>query len=205
MLVAGLLSGAGCTAGVRGAPAIVQPGAPGEPTRVRGDLDLAGEVPAHAPEDAEFMRRMIGHHQQALAMTALVAERTSDQPITLLARRIDVTQQEEIGIMRRWLERRGEPLPAPGMHTHGDAVAYGMLSEEEMAQLAASRGGAFDTLFLRFMIRHHEGAVQMVRELVASDRGGQESEVFQFASGVAADQPIEIGRMRRMLEAYESR
>jgi uncharacterized protein (DUF305 family) len=87
---------------------------------------------------------------------------------------------------------------------HDHASMPGMLSPEQLAQLAASEGEAFDRLFLEFMIYHHEGAILMVRELFNSEAGGQEGEMYQFASHVDSDQRIEIERMLGMLAIYGS-
>ena len=196
----------GCsTATTETGPRIVQPGAPGDPTQVRTAEEVAAQGrPSYTPADVEFMQGMIGHHQQALEMTSLVEGRSASRDVALLAQRIEMTQVDEIDLIFRWLAGRGEPAAGAGMHAHaapGEPPPYGMLTPEELAQLAAAEGEEFDRLFLQYMIRHHEGAVEMVSELFASPAGGQESEVFQFASGVAADQPIEIARMRRMLES----
>jgi uncharacterized protein (DUF305 family) len=78
-----------------------------------------------------------------------------------------------------------------------------MLSTGEMARLAAATGPAFDRLFLEFMIRHHDGALVMVRELFAAPGAGQESEIYAFASDVDADQRMEIDRMRGMLKELQ--
>ena len=78
-----------------------------------------------------------------------------------------------------------------------------MLTPEEMARLAAAKGPAFDKLFLEDMIRHHEGALVMVRELFATPGAGQESEIFTFASDIEADQRMEIARMVAMLKELE--
>jgi uncharacterized protein (DUF305 family) len=75
----------------------------------------------------------------------------------------------------------------------------GMLTDDEMAHLAAATGAEFDRLFLQGMIKHHEGALTMVRELFASPGGGQDPEVFAFASDVDADQRMEIDRMGALL------
>jgi len=145
------------------------------------------------------MRQMIAHHAQALEMAALVPDRSAREDVGTLARRIALSQADEIQMMRRWLESRGEPLPDPhAHHVAGGAPMAGMLSAPEMRRLAESRGGEFDRLFLELMIRHHEGAVLMVRALFAAG-GGQESEVFAFASDVEVEQQLEIGRMRSML------
>ena len=166
------------TAGARSDPGtnnvpIVQPGAPGQPSRT---------IPAAAATDhskirftdadVRFMQGMIGHHAQALEMTALLRSRTARDDMKLLARRIDDSQADEIKLMRRWLEVRGQQVP--GEHAHhatGSPAGHlmpGMLTAEEMAQLAAAQGPAFDRLFLEFMIKHHEGALVMVTELFAA-------------------------------------
>ncbi len=180
--------------------------------------------PTHTAADVAFMRGMIPHHQQALEMAALVADRTSNEAIHLLAERIAVSQQDEIAQMSRWLEQRGEEAPPAGAgdHAHhtrpshgehgehgghgahgaeGHASMPGMLTPEEMALLAAATGPQFDRLFVELMIRHHEGALMMVDELFAAPGAGQEVDAFRIASEIDSDQRIEIQRMQRMLSS----
>ena len=185
------------------APRIVRPGAPGEEARIVGleELSAPTSLP-HTEADVLFMQGMIPHHAQALDMTALVEERTESEDIRLLARRIEISQRDEIALMGTWLEQRGEEVP--GEHAHHmmeDHLMPGMLTAEDMAALAAARGPEFDRLFLEFMIMHHEGAIFMVRELFSNPGAGQETGIFTFASHVDADQQIEIRRMSRMLTA----
>src|SRR5712691_6381055 len=121
---------------VRPGPPIIQPGAPGEASRVisaerAADLSQVQFIGA----DIKFMQGMIGHHAQAVAMVALVPARTSSEDMKKLALRIDLSQQDEIKMMQRWLEVRGQPIPA-GMHTHGATLMPGMLTDEEMQRLA---------------------------------------------------------------------
>jgi len=157
----------------------------------------------HTEADIRFMQGMIPHHAQALDMSALVEERTANRDIRLLARRIEISQKDEIALMGRWLRERGAEVP--GEHAHhmmGDhALMPGMLTAADMERLAAARGKDFDRLFLEYMIKHHEGALTMVRALFASPGAGQETDIYTFASHVDADQMIEIERMGRMLAA----
>ncbi len=186
------------------APNTVQPGAPGEPTRTLTPEDLAEiEPPKHTAVDVRFMQGMIHHHAQALRMTALVPSRTADKGVGLLAKRIDVSQVAEIEQMRSWLEARKEDAPVLHRqhgHAHGvwQGLMPGMLTEHELKKLAAARGKTFERLFLESMIRHHQGAMQMVTELFDAD-GGAEPEAGAFARHVDADQQIEIARMQTML------
>ncbi|MEV0155171.1 DUF305 domain-containing protein [Micromonospora sp. NPDC050686] len=176
---------------------IVQPGAPGQSGRSLSPEELASIAPPeHKAADRRFFQQMIPHHAQALEMTALLAGRTTNPDVTMLAKRIDASQTEEIKLMEQWLTERGEPTPAA--HAGHDRPMPGMLTDEQFAQLKAARGAAFDRLFLESMIRHHEGALTMVRELYASG-GGVESASDRFARDVDADQSIEIQRMRGML------
>ena len=183
-----------------GAP-IVQPGAPGAlsraiPSNVSVDLSKVQYTPA----DVQFMQGMIHHHAQALDMTALLSSRTNRGDMKLLALRIKVSQADEIKMMQRWLEIRGQEVP--GEHAHhmpGAALMPGMLTPEEMDRLAEADGGAFDRLFLEFMIKHHAGALVMVDELFSSAGAGQESDIFAFASDVVSDQRAEMDRMGAML------
>ena len=182
----------------------VQPGAPGEATRVLTVEEAASlDHVTHTPADVRFMQGMIPHHAQALEMAALIPDRTDHEGLRLLGLRIEISQRDEIAWMTRWLERRGETAPMVGAgHAHGlgeGDLMPGMLSREEMAALADARGSGFDRLFLEGMIKHHQGALMMVAELFGSPGGGQETEIFRFAADVDADQDMEILRMRDLL------
>jgi len=200
LLAIGLCAACGSRAG---RPPIVQPGAPGQDSHVIS-ADTAGDLSRvrYTDADVRFMQGMIGHHAQAVEMTSLLAERTERADMKRLGQRITLSQEDEIAMMRRWLEARRQPLPDPHAHHHGGALMPGMLTQEEMARLEATRGAEFDRLFLEGMIKHHEGALTMVQDLFAVRGAGQESEIFAFASDVDADQRMEIDRMRAMLASH---
>jgi len=175
----------------------VQPGAPGQASRVITQEQAAGaRAVRYTDADVRFMQGMIGHHAQALEMAALLPSRTDREDMKLLARRIEVSQSDEINMMQDWLKARGHDLP--GEHAR-HTLMPGMLTPEEMGRLAAAKGPAFDRLFLELMIKHHDGALTMVKDLFASAGAGQESEIFAFVSDVDADQRMEIERMSAML------
>lgn len=174
--------------------------------------------PGHGEADARFVRQMMAHHAQALVMTDLVTSRSGRDDVRLLAERIEVSQRDEIARMGHWLERHGEAVPSlDAAHEHHGATAGagpaagphqaampGMLTREELARLESASGADFDRLFLRYMIRHHEGALIMVAELFGSRGAGQDPELFQLASDIDADQRAEIARMRTMQQASSS-
>lgn len=197
-LMIAALSLAGCAAAPPAGPTTVQAGAPGAPSRVVAPAEVAGSPARHSPDDVRFMQHMIVHHAQAVLMSGMVEERTGNESIRLLARRIADSQEDEMQLMRRWLSVRGEPLE--DLHAaHGHVAMPGMLGEQQLARLAAATGAAFDRLFVELMIEHHQGALAMVQELFATERGGRDVEIFDFASHVDADQRMEIERMRRLL------
>ena len=169
---------------------------------------MDGGRPRYTPADLRFMQGMIAHHAQAVVMARWAATHGARPDVRTLAGRIEVAQGDEIALLMRWLRARGESAPdtAAGhvLMGHHGAHGPGMLSPEELARLDRARGPEFDRLFLAFMIRHHEGAVAMVRELFASPGAGQEPNVFRFASDVEVDQTTEIERMRSMLAALPS-
>jgi uncharacterized protein (DUF305 family) len=193
------------TAGVAEAPPLVQPGAPGESSRIisaEKAVDLSRVQ--HTPEDVRFMQGMIGHHAQALEMTELLKTRTSNDGMRKLALRIEVSQADEIKMMQEWLKRRGEQAPDEhAHHAHGATLMPGMLTPDEMARLAGLKGPEFDRAFLEFMIKHHDGALVMVKELFSKPGAGQEADIFAFASDVDADQRMEIDRMGAMLKELQ--
>jgi uncharacterized protein (DUF305 family) len=161
----------------------------------------AGQAPTFTEADVQFMQGMIVHHQQAIAMAALVPTHTKTSALGLIARRIDVSQRDEIKLMTRWLETHRRPTRAAMDHDNMTSMPLmpGMLSTEEMAALGAATGTAFDRLFLEGMIKHHQGALVMVKDLFSKEGAAQNVEIFRFASEVDADQRAEIKRMQALL------
>ncbi|WP_223837963.1 DUF305 domain-containing protein [Streptomyces venezuelae] len=178
-------------------PAVIAPGKPGEKSRTLSPEQAARERPDDSPNAADFgyVQGMIEHHRQALTMSALAPERASADPVKRLAERIAAAQKPEIGAMEGWLQKH----PAPGGdgtgggHRHGGMP--GMATEAQLAELREARGEAFDRLFLRLMIAHHEGALKMAGEALT---GGNNVAVEEMANDVVAQQSAEIHRMRGM-------
>jgi len=162
----------------------------------------SAQLPKVTDADVKFMQGMIGHHTQAIAMVAMLKTRTDRNDMKLLGQRIEVSQTDEIRMMKAWLTNHGQTVPADAdykmMMTMPDMAMPGMLTQQQMDALAATKGADFDRLFLEDMIQHHQGALTMVKALMASPGSGQDSSVFQFASGVEADQSAEITRMRAL-------
>ena len=153
------------------------------------------------------MQGMIGHHAQAIVMSDMVRSRTSRQQMHLLAERITISQRTEIAFMEQWLKTRGEEVPHADAHHHAamghGTLMPGMLTQADLDKLAKATGTEFERLFLQYMIRHHEGALAMVRELFSEGVGGKEPQLFMFATDVDADQSAEIKRMRAMLSQLQ--
>ncbi|GAB1343767.1 DUF305 domain-containing protein [Gemmatimonas sp.] len=155
----------------------------------------AGSIITEA--DVRFMQGMIAHHAQAVAMTRLAATAGANPRVLKLAQKIDLSQAGEIVLMQEWLRAYGQY--APDTSSWRAMTMHGMLTAEEMEKLAAARGETYDRLFLTYMIRHHEGALQMVADLFKTPRAGQEVDVSVFANDVESTQSAEIALMRRML------
>jgi uncharacterized protein (DUF305 family) len=159
--------------------------------------------------DVHFMSGMIGHHAQAIVMAGWAPTHGASPSVRTLCERIINAQRDEIATMQQWLRDRQLPIPeasAMGMKMVMDGVEHemlmpGMLTDAQMKELDAARGKDFDRLFLTFMIQHHKGAVQMVKQLFASYGSAQDDLVFKFASDVNVDQTTEIARMEKMLAA----
>jgi uncharacterized protein (DUF305 family) len=187
-------------------PVIVQPGAPGTPTRTLPP-STSGTLPQRSQADVDFMQGMIMHHSQAVEMTALIASHTEDKNVRSIGAKITSSQQDEIRFMQRWLLLRGEStsmtMPAmPAMDMHGASMPLmpGMLTPAQMEALRNAKGPEFDHLFLTGMIQHHGGALIMVKDLFDTAGAGQDAELFNFASDVDNTQRAEIRIMQHMLE-----
>jgi uncharacterized protein (DUF305 family) len=184
-------------------PVVVQPGAPGRPSRVLPPSTKA-TLPPRSEADVQFMQGMIMHHAQAVEMTALIASHTENKDLLLLGSRISSSQSDEIKFMKRWLAARGESLTMamPGMDMSREPMSLmpGMLTPEQMEALRKAQGAEFDDLFLTGMIQHHGGALSMVKDLFDTAGAGQDAELFNFATDVDSGQRAEIRIMKAMLE-----
>jgi uncharacterized protein (DUF305 family) len=188
------------------APVVVQPGAPGKPTKSLPS-DTKAKLPPRSKADVAFMQGMIMHHAQAVEMTALIASHTENKDLRALGARISSSQSDEIKFMKRWLATRGEPLAMdmagmPSMDASGGAMALmpGMLSAQQMQALRNAKGAEFDQLFLTGMIQHHDGALTMVKDLFDTAGAGQDAELFNFATDADNTQRAEIKIMQGMLD-----
>jgi uncharacterized protein (DUF305 family) len=150
------------------------------------------------------MTGMISHHAQAVLMASWAPTHDAGPAVRALCERIMVGQRDEIALMQRWLREWNQPVPEasashfmmPGME---HMLMPGMLTAEQLMQLDAARGPEFDELFLTFMIRHHQGAITMVQQLVETPGAARDDNVFKFVSDINADQTTEIRRMNLML------
>jgi uncharacterized protein (DUF305 family) len=185
------------------APVVVQPGAPGMPSKTLPPSTRA-TLPPRSEADVKFMQGMIMHHAQAVEMTALIVSHTENRELRSLGARISSSQSDEIKFMKRWLAARGEPISMamPEMDKPGQAMALmpGMLTPEQMEALRKAQGAEFERLFLTGMIQHHNGALIMVKDLFDTPGAGQDAEVFTFATDADNTQRAEIKIMQGMLE-----
>jgi uncharacterized protein (DUF305 family) len=176
-------------------PSVLVPGLPGEENRTLSAEEAAAQqaeddTPNSA--DVSYVRMMIEHHGQALEMAGLAPKQARSAQVKRLAERITAAQGPEIGAMRGWLETHGQREKAPG---HDHSAMPGMATEAQLKELRAARGRAFDTLFLKLMIAHHEGAITMATDVKAQ---GNNIQVEEMADDVVAQQTSEISRMRDM-------
>jgi uncharacterized protein (DUF305 family) len=162
--------------------------------------------PAYTPADVHFIAGMIGHHAQAIQMAGWCESHGASPALIPLCQRIVVGQRDEIAFAQRWLRERGEFVPPADPRGHimqGSDMPMlmpGMLTPAQMAQLDSARGREFDRLFLTDMIQHHQGAITMVQQLLATPGAAQDGSVFRWASDVNVDQTTEINRMTLMLD-----
>lgn len=175
-------------------PSVIAPGKPGEPAKTMSADEAAKALPDNSPNAADFSyaRMMIEHHAQALVMTELAPKRARSTQVKRLAERISAAQGPEIGAMRGWLDLNGGKKHKGG---HDHTAMPGMATEKQLAQLREAKGKGFDRLFLKLMIVHHEGAVDMATQVLAQ---GNNVQVEEMATDVLAQQSAEIGRMRDM-------
>ena len=180
---------------------ILQPGAPGEPTRViDSETAIAIANTSYTAADVDFMQGMIIHHYQAFLMSEMATSRTNNQTILDLAGRIDISQQDEISFMENWLLDMSQTVPDPSksnqMHHH---KMMGMATPEQMQKLSQSDSTDFDRMYLNLMIKHHEGAIDMVDRLNEYPGSAYDPQLYEFVSDLTNDQAVEIERMNGIL------
>ncbi len=177
---------------------IIQPGAPGESSRTLApEAASAIADSSYTVADVKFLQGMIVHHQQAIVMSSLAPKRTNNKTILDLASRIDVSQEDEINFMVSWLQDRGENVPDLNHmhHMHMPMNMVGMATPEQLEDLKNSNGTDFDRLFLQLMIAHHDGALEMVKELKGYVGSTYDPVLNEFVSDLVNDQGVEIERM----------
>ena len=196
LIISGILS-----FNVNGNVPILQPGAPGNPTiELDAETAIAIADSSYTAADVEFLQGMIIHHYQAFLMSEMAPTRTNNQTILDLAGRIDISQTDEIEFMKNWLVDRGQSIPDPSMdnmmHQH---KMMGMATPEQMMQLEASNSTDFDRLYLNLMIKHHDGAIEMVDRLNEFPGSAYDPQLYEFVTDLENDQAVEIERMNGIL------
>lgn len=144
--------------------------------------------------DVSFAQNMIVHHQQAVEMADLAATRAANTEIKTLATQIKAAQQPEIDKMTGWLTAWGQPsVPAGG---HGGHSMPGMMSTGDMDKLKGASGAAFDKHFAQMMIDHHNGAIEMAREV---QKNGSNADVRKLAADIEKTQQAEVTTLQKFV------
>lgn len=151
----------------------------------------SSQASGHNQADARFAKAMIPHHRQAVQMADMVPSRSDDTQLRKLAGQIKDAQQPEIDKMGGWLRQWHAGKPEKGHHMSG------MMSGDDMSKLKTARGKAFDRMWLRMMIKHHQGAVDMAKTELSQ---GSSSAAKRLSNSIIKSQRAEIGKMRGMLE-----
>ncbi|WP_298325782.1 DUF305 domain-containing protein [Haloactinopolyspora sp.] len=181
------------------ATAAEQPRSEASPAEARSEAlaqNTANDV------DVEFVEMMIPHHYQALVMSRMAPDRSSDPSLLSLADRIDVEQGLEISMMQNWqrwhdLEVTDAEQAYHHMLQHPEMLeAMGMATPEELDQLSASSGTAFDVLYLQLMIEHHQGAITMLVDVISN---GNDVTLEQWATDMLTTQHTQVQQMEGML------
>ena len=192
--------------GIIPSPPIIQPGAPGEPSK-KLDEKAATNIAntSYIKADVKFLQGMIVHHEQAIIMSEMANERTNNKTILDLAKRIDVSQKDEINFMESWLKQRNEYVDSShnDHHIHESHHMHmnmaGMATPKQLNDLSNSKSTDFDRLFLQLMITHHDGALEMVEELKKYPGNTYDPILNEFVSDLVNDQGVEIERMNGIL------
>jgi uncharacterized protein (DUF305 family) len=162
---------------------------------------ITGQPAGYNADDVAFATNMIPHHQQAVQMSALVPERSTNPEVIELATQISAAQEPEIQALKVFLVQWNEnPDTSTGHEGHG-APMQGMVDEATMTKLQSLNGAEFDTLWLQSMIGHHQGAIEMAKAELAN---GENVDAKRLAQTIVDTQQAEIGQMNQMLEGGQN-
>jgi uncharacterized protein (DUF305 family) len=157
---------------------------------------ITGQPAGYNADDVAFATNMIPHHQQAVDLSALVPDRSTNADLIALAQQISAAQQPEINVMKVFLVQWNENPDANSGHAgHGNTM-QGMVDETTMTKLKSLNGAEFDKLWLESMISHHQGAIEMAKAEVAN---GDNVDAKSLAKTIVTTQEAEIGQMKQML------
>ena len=157
---------------------------------------ITGQPAGYNADDVAFATNMIPHHQQAVELSAMVPDRSTDAELIALAQQISAAQQPEINVMKVFLVQWNEnPDTNSGHEGHGNTMA-GMVDGATMTKLESLNGQEFDKLWLESMISHHQGAIEMAKAEIAN---GDNVDAKALAKNIVTTQEAEIGQMKQML------
>jgi uncharacterized protein (DUF305 family) len=167
-----------------------------------GSADGTGTVPAAATatfndDDVMFAQMMIPHHEQAVEMSDIALDPTvgASDAVRQLATRIKGAQDPEIELMTGLLTGWGKSTEMDMSMDHS-SMMDGMLTAGELDVLSSLRGADFDRAWMEAMVKHHEGALAMAKDVL---EGGSDPSVRKLAEEIVAGQQAEIDEMRGLL------
>jgi uncharacterized protein (DUF305 family) len=165
-----------------------------------GQPVVTGQPAGYNPDDVAFATNMIPHHQQAVELSALVPDRSTNTELIALANQISAAQQPEINVMKvflvQWTEGTGNPASSDSGHAGHGSTMQGMVDAATMTNLESLNGAEFDKLWLASMISHHQGAIEMAKAELAN---GDNVDAKSLATNIVTTQEAEIGQMKQML------
>jgi uncharacterized protein (DUF305 family) len=165
----------------------------------------AAQAPAYTHADVDLVKAVIAHHAQALTMEAMAPAHGASPRVQLLAAELETSQREKVLALQAWLKERGQSVPAvsdghadhdhgvTGAAVAGHAPMGGMLSEDQLEELAHARGVRFDRLFLASMIQHHQGAIASLEKVT-----GSAPDVAALTAALVTDEKALVVRMQAM-------
>ena len=161
---------------------------------------ITGQPAGYNVDDVVFATNMIPHHQQAVNLSAMVPDRSTNAGLVGLANQISAAQQPEINVMKvflvQWTEGTGNPTSSDSGHGGHGSTMQGMVDAATMAKLESLNGAEFDKLWLESMISHHQGAIEMAKAELAN---GDNVDAKSLATNIVTTQEAEIGQMKQML------
>ncbi|MGW6446618.1 DUF305 domain-containing protein [Lentzea sp. NPDC055074] len=171
----------------------------GQGAHGHGASSTAPPVPAASARfndaDVMFVQMMVDHLQLGISLSQVGLAKAASAEAKDLAGAIDVTQREELTMLKSWLKLWGKP-EGDGANLHASHGGQPLLDDKVINETKEKSGPEFDALFLNLMTGHQGAGVEMA---LAEKKDGMNPETTAYAERVVNTRQGQIQQMLKII------